>query len=84
VERDLAFGIMRGHFHQGHPKGTYCCGPCTLAVIPVLRLGTIRWFDCKPLLSNVERLVREKQWRFSGSVNPRIIEWALSSGRGGG
>lgn len=36
VERDLAFGIMRSHFHHGYPKGTHCCVQCTLAVYPVL------------------------------------------------
>lgn len=34
VERDLAFGIMRSHFHHGYPKGTHCCVQCTLAVYP--------------------------------------------------
>src|SRR5262245_57417256 len=32
VERDLAFGIMRSHFHHGYPKGKHCCVKCTLAV----------------------------------------------------
>lgn len=46
VERDLAFGIMRSHFHHGYPKGTHCCVQCTLAVYPVLEFGAIRYFDC--------------------------------------
>ena len=25
VEKELALGIMRSHFHHGYPKGTYCC-----------------------------------------------------------
>ena len=25
VEKELALGIMRSHFHHGSPKGTYCC-----------------------------------------------------------
>ena len=29
VEKDLAFGIMRSHFHNGYPKGVYCCVRCT-------------------------------------------------------
>ncbi len=37
VERDLAFGIMRSHFHHGYPKGTHCCVQCTLAVYPTSR-----------------------------------------------
>src|SRR5262245_55784713 len=36
VALDLAFGIMRSHFHLGYPKGTHCCAQCTLAVYPVL------------------------------------------------
>ena len=24
IEKDLAFGIMRSHFHHGYPKGTHC------------------------------------------------------------
>src|SRR5262245_57086907 len=35
AEKDLAFGIMRSHFHHGYPKGTHCCVQCTLAVYPV-------------------------------------------------
>src|SRR5262245_36533250 len=31
VEDALALGVMRSHFHHGHPKGTYCCQQCTLA-----------------------------------------------------
>lgn len=77
VERAVAFGIMRDHFHHGHPKGTFCCAPCTLAILTVLRAGTIRWFDCAPVLADVERLVREKQWPFQGKVDPKIIEWAM-------
>jgi len=47
VEKDLAFGIMRSHFHHGYPKGVHCCVQCTLAVIPVLEAGAIRYFDCR-------------------------------------
>ncbi len=77
VERDLAFGIMRSHFHHGHPKGVFCCVQCTLAVIPVLDAGAIRYFDCRELSGAVRRLVRHRQWRFSKPVNPRIVRWAL-------
>jgi hypothetical protein len=34
VEKDLAFGIMRSHFHHGYPKGAHCCVQCTLGVMP--------------------------------------------------
>jgi len=77
VERDLAFGIMRSNFHLGYPKGTHCCVQCTLAVIPVLEAGAIRYFDCGELSENVRRLVRHRQWRFSRPVDARLVRWAL-------
>jgi hypothetical protein len=78
VERDLAFGIMRSHFHHGYPKGAHCCVQCTLAVIPVLDAGAIRYFDCRELSGAARRLVQQRQWRFAKSVDPRIIGWALA------
>jgi hypothetical protein len=77
VEKDLAFGIMRSHFHNGYPKGAYCCVQCTLAVIPVLDAGAIRYFDCDELASSARDLVRRKKWRFSRPVDPRMVKWAL-------
>jgi hypothetical protein len=77
VEDDLAFGIMRSHFHHGYPKGVHCCVQCTLAVIPVLDAGAIRYFDCRELASAVRRLVRQRQWRFARPIDPRIVRWAL-------
>jgi hypothetical protein len=77
VEKDLAFGIMRSHFHNGDPKGAYCCVQCTLAVIPVLDAGAIRYFDCRELSVATRRLVRQRQWRFAKSANPRLVRWAL-------
>ena len=80
VERDLAFGIMRSNFHLGYPKGTHCCVQCTLAVIPVLDAGAIRYFDCGELSESVRRLVRQRQWRFSRPVDGRLVRWALGDG----
>jgi len=77
VEKDLAFGIMRSHFHNGYPKGAHCCVQCTLAVIPVLDAGAIRYFDCRELSSAARRLVRQRQWRFARSADPRMVQWAL-------
>jgi len=77
VERDLAFRIMRSHFHHGYPKGVHCCIQCTLAVIPVLEAGAIRYFDCRELCRSVERLVRTRQWRFAKPADPRMVRWAL-------
>ena len=77
VERDLAFGIMRSHFHHGYPKGVHCCIQCTLAVIPVLDAGAIRYFDCRELSGAVRGLVRKRQWRFAQSTDPRMVRWAL-------
>src|SRR5689334_16825436 len=31
VAADLAFGIMRSHFHHGFPRGVHCCAQCSLA-----------------------------------------------------
>ena len=81
VERDLAFGIMRSHFHNGYPKGVYCCVSCTLAVIPVLDAGAIRYFDCRELSRSVRRLVRQQQWRFARPVDQRIVRWSLGTSR---
>jgi len=77
VEKDLAFGIMRSHFHHGYPKGAHCCVQCTLAVIPVLDAGAIRYFQCGELSRAVRQLVRQRQWRFAKSADPRIVAWAL-------
>jgi len=77
VERDLALRIMRSHFHNGYPKGAYCCVQCTLAVIPVLEAGAIRYFDCRELSKAVRHLVRERRWRFAKPVDLRLARWAL-------
>ena len=77
VEMDLAFAIMRSHFHRGFPKGTHCCVQCTLAVYPVLEAGAIRYFDCAPLAHDVRRLIVERKWRFEKPANPRMVDWAL-------
>ena len=77
VEKDLAFGIMRSHFHLGYPKGVHCCVACTLAVVPVLDAGAIRYFNCDEMSKAVTRLVRQRQWRFARPVDPRLVCWAL-------
>src|SRR5262249_42664596 len=71
VEQDLALRIMRSHFHHGYPKGVHCCIQCTLAVIPVLDAGAIRYFDCRELSTSVRRIVRQREWRFSKPADPR-------------
>jgi hypothetical protein len=78
VEKDLAFRIMRSHFHNRYPKGAYCCVQCTLAVTPVFDAGAIRYFDCRELSRSVRRLVRLGQWRFAKPVDPRMLRWALA------
>jgi hypothetical protein len=77
VERDLAFNIMRSHFHRGFPKGVHCCAPCTLAVYPVLEAGAIRYFDCGELAPAVRELITKKQWGFARFANQKMIAWAL-------
>lgn len=81
VERDLAFGIMRSHFHHGYPKGTHCCVQCTLAVYPVLEVGAIRYFDCTQLATNLRRLIQRGGWRFTKPANARLTRWALGEAR---
>ncbi len=82
VEQDLALRIMRSNFHNGYPKGAYCCVQCTLAVLPVLDAGAIRYFDCRELSRSVRRLVRQQQWRFARPTDPRMVRWSLgTSGR---
>jgi hypothetical protein len=81
VERDLAFRIMRSHFHHGYPKGTHCCGQCTLAVYTTLEAGAIRYFDCNELGKDVKRLITERRWRFVKPPDPRMVHWALGNDR---
>jgi len=82
VERDLAFRIMRSHFHNGYPKGAYCCVSCTLAVIPVFDAGAIRYFDCRELSRTARRIVHQRQWRFARPTDARMAQWSLgASGR---
>lgn len=78
--KDLAFGIMRSHFHHGYPKGTHCCAQCTLAVYPVLEAGAIRYFNSRKLANSVRRLVEEEKWRFSHSTNAKMVQWSLGKG----
>jgi len=78
VEKDLAFAIMRSHFHNGYPKGAHCCAQCTLAVYPVLEARAIRYFDCVELSRDVKRLVEQRKWRFAGQANPGMVRWAFS------
>src|SRR5262245_26363878 len=73
VERDLAFRIMRSHFHHGYPKGTHCCVQCTLAVYPTLEAGAIRYFDCRQLSQDVRQLITAGKWRFVMKPNANIL-----------
>lgn len=77
VEKDLAFGIMRSNFHNGYPKGAHCCSQCTLAVLPVLEAGAIRYFDCGPLAKNVRRVIASGEWRFAKAPNAKMAAWSL-------
>jgi hypothetical protein len=81
VEQDLAFGIMRSHFHLGYPRGTHCCAQCTLAVYPVLEARAIRYFDCGRLARGVRRLIEDGEWRFANAPNPKIARWSLGNGQ---
>jgi hypothetical protein len=81
VERDLAFGIMRSHFHHAYPKGTHCCTQCTLAVYPVLEANAIRYFDCSELARAVRQVIARRQWRFATRPPQAMLEWSLRDGR---
>ena len=80
VEEQLALGIALANFRQGHPKGAFCCPPCTLAVYPVLQAGLIRWFDSRALAPSVRELIEKRGWRFARFKNPRMIAWSLGPG----
>ena len=77
IERDLAFGIMRSHFHLGYPKGTHCCVGCTLAVYPALELNAFRYFNCRELAQDVREIIATKAWRFAKPVNAKLLSWSL-------
>lgn len=77
VETDYAMRIMRTHFDGGAPKGAYCCSQCTLATLPVLEAGAIRWFDCAELAGNVRVMIGDQSWRFASAPNASMLRWAL-------
>jgi hypothetical protein len=77
IEKDLAFGIMRSHFHLGYPKGTHCCVSCTLAVYPVLALNAVRYFNGPELAQDVREIIATKSWRFSKPVNAKLLSWSV-------
>ena len=79
VEKDLAFAIMRSHFHNGYPKGAHCCMQCTLAVYPALEARSMRYFDCAELAAEVKRLVVQRTWRFARPANPAMLRWAFGT-----
>jgi hypothetical protein len=66
--------------HLGYPKGVYCCVQCTLATIPVLDAGAIRYFDCRELSRAAKLLIQKRKWRFATRVDPQMERWALGSG----
>ena len=77
VEKDLAFGIMRSHFHLGYPKGVHCCTSCTLAVYPVLALNAVRYFNGPELAENVRSLIKAGAWRFAKPANANLLAWSF-------
>jgi hypothetical protein len=53
--------------------------PCTLATLPVLELGAIRYFDSAKLGKDVRAIIASKGWRFAnGAVNGKMLQWALA------
>lgn len=80
VEKDLAFAIMRSHFHHGYPKGAHCCVQCSLAVYPVLEAEAIRYFNCADLAEGLRRLIEDRKWRFALAPNRQMLNWSLRLG----
>ncbi len=77
VEKDLAFAVMRSHFHHGYPKGAHCCVQCSLAVLPVLEAEALRYFDCKALAQGLRGMIEGGAWRFSKPPNATMVNWSL-------
>jgi hypothetical protein len=63
--------------NHGYPKGTHCRVQCTLAVLPVLDAGAIRYFECGPLSAQVRQSVGDRQRRFARPVNAAMVRWSL-------
>jgi hypothetical protein len=78
VEAYTALAIMRANFEGSAPKGTFCCAQCTLAILPVLAAGAIRYFDCAPLARDVRALVEAGGWRFANPPNRHMRDWAMN------
>jgi hypothetical protein len=79
VESDVALCVMRSHFHGGHPKGTFCCSQCTLALLPVLEANIIRWFDGRSLARDVRQMIHAREWRFASPPNAKMLRWSLGA-----
>lgn len=77
VERDLSMMITGAWFKDRVPKGAFCCSQCTLAILPVLEAGAIRYLECEPLAKNVRQVIQEREWRFAGKQNPKMLKWSL-------
>lgn len=73
----LAFGIMRSNFIHDHPRGVYCCGTCTLSVLPLYLTNAFHWFDCGELADNVLTAFDRSQSVFSRKPSPNYADWAM-------
>jgi len=70
VEKDLAFGASCARIFTTAIRRVY------IAVFSA-HLRAIRYFDCRELFVALRRIVRQRQWRFAKSTDPRIVRWAL-------
>ena len=70
VEKDLAFGASCARIFTTAIRRVY------IAVFSA-HLRAIRYFDCRELFVALQRIVRQRQWRFAKSTDPRIVRWAL-------
>jgi hypothetical protein len=76
LAKNLLFGVMRHHFNTGHPKGVFCCPPCTISLLPLYALGCFRWVDCGELKSAVLQAMARRQSVFGGEYPKAYAQWA--------
>ena len=69
---------MRAHFHNGKPKGTFRCAPCTLAVYPVLCAECSAVFRRAPQLArDVREMIATRAGHSLSLPNAKLLSWSL-------
>ena len=76
--RELAFNVMNSYFGGWTEKGMYCCGTCSLSMLPLYCVGAFEFFDCEELKNNVIRALKEKRGAFARpSLSRKYAEWVM-------